>query len=290
MPLVSIVIATYNRVHLLREAIQSALVQTFSDFELIVCDDGALKETKDLCESFNDTRIKHIVNPLPLGISMNTYSGVVQANTNLIAFLNDDDRWLPEFLSSCAEPMLSDDDIVLSFSDHWIINSSGERLVSETERNSIHYGRAYLNRGCQSDPMSLLGQNAIPLAMASVFRKSAVDWSRYSEKVGGAYDRFISYCLIISGGKVFYFNERLTEYRVHAHNASGTRGLLNALERVYVNETILNDPRCERIASKVRNECSSHHKQVVKGYLRQFALFRATSSFAAYLFGRSWHA
>ncbi len=98
MPLVSIVVATLNRIHYLKQAIRSALAQTFTDFELLVCDDGGLVGTRELCEQFGDQRIHHIVNVSPLGIALNNYSGAMAANSDLIAFLNDDDRWTPRFL------------------------------------------------------------------------------------------------------------------------------------------------------------------------------------------------
>lgn len=70
MASVSIVITTFNRTIYLKEAILSALSQTFADFELLVCDDGGLEETRSLCDSFDDRRIRHIVNPERLGIAM----------------------------------------------------------------------------------------------------------------------------------------------------------------------------------------------------------------------------
>ena len=62
---ISIITTTFNRPNYLKEAIGSALSQTFSDFELLVCDDGGREETRVVCESFKDARIRHIVNSSP---------------------------------------------------------------------------------------------------------------------------------------------------------------------------------------------------------------------------------
>jgi len=145
-----------------------ALAQSFTDFELLVCDDGALEETRQLCESFGDPRIKHIVNEFPRGIAMNTLRGISQASGEMVAILNDDDRWESDFLLKCLEPLLRDTNVVLVFSDHWLIDGSGRRLINETEEVFRSFGRSTLSSGRIEDPVRLLADNAIPLAMGSV--------------------------------------------------------------------------------------------------------------------------
>jgi glycosyltransferase involved in cell wall biosynthesis len=58
MPLVSVVIPTFNRPTLLAEAIRSILLQTFEDFELIVADDGSEAETRTLLSDLRDRRVR----------------------------------------------------------------------------------------------------------------------------------------------------------------------------------------------------------------------------------------
>jgi hypothetical protein len=219
------------------------------------------------------------VNDSRLGIAMNTYSGVMRANSGLIAFLNDDDRWTPEFLAKCVPPLLTDANTMLVFSDHWWIDSDGQCLPKETEEISSFYGRSSLRAGQVAEPLKLFAANSIPLAMASVFRKSAVDWKLYSNRVEGAYDYFLSYCLLKSGGKIVYVAERLTEYRTHGRSASAEFNLANTRGAAYVNELVLHDSRFLSIREDVRAKCIGHENHLAKLSLRRLDVLSAARHF-----------
>lgn len=270
MPAVSIITTTFNRTEYLRQAIQSVISQTFADYELLVCDDGGLDETKRLCESFRDERILHTVNPARLGIAMNTYAGISRARSDVIAFLNDDDRWTKDFLAKCAAPLLNDPDVVLTFADHWLIDATGTRLAGATDANTREYGREGLAPGPVDDPVRLMVRLSIPLAMAAVFRKSNVDWRMYSRKVEGAYDSYIAYSLLRSHGKVVYVPERLTEYRVHDGGASAEFHLNTTEGLAYVHGLILQDPAFKSIAKEIRGKYLGFEKHLVKLALVRF--------------------
>jgi len=280
LPAVSVVTTTLNRPHYLKEAIRSALSQTFEDFELLVCDDGGREETKCLCDSFHDTRIRHIVNDSPLGIALNTYSGVMHAGSDLIAFLNDDDRWTPQFLENCASPLLTDANTVLCFCDHWLIDAEGKILIRETDSNSLHYGRSSLAPGRVAEPLKLIVSNSVPLAMGSVFRKSAVHWGLYSKKVEGAYDYFLSYCLLRSGGKIVYVSERLTEYRIHSCSAGAAEfNLTNSTAAAHVLDLILNDPLFHSVARDIQSQAIGIEDHLTKLFFRRLDLVSAGRHF-----------
>jgi glycosyltransferase involved in cell wall biosynthesis len=270
MPAVSIVTTTFNRTEYLKQAIQTVISQKFSDFELLVCDDGGLEETKRLCESFHDERILHTVNPTRLGIAMNTYSGIVRTRSDVIAFLNDDDHWTNDFLSMCAVPLIEDPDVVLAFSDHWLIDSSGTRLIGATDANTREYGRDDLAAGPVADPIQLMIKLSVPLAMAAVFRKSKVDWGMYSKKVEGAYDSYIAYSLLRDHGKVIYVPQRLTEYRTHGGGASAEFHLNTTEGLAYVHGLILQDPAFKSIAKEMRSKYLGFEKHLVKLSLVRF--------------------
>jgi glycosyltransferase involved in cell wall biosynthesis len=60
MPTISVIIPTYNRAHLIGASIASVLAQTYTDFELIVVDDGSTDDTEQQVHGFNDPRITYI--------------------------------------------------------------------------------------------------------------------------------------------------------------------------------------------------------------------------------------
>jgi glycosyltransferase involved in cell wall biosynthesis len=101
MSRVSVVLPTYNRASTLRRAVESVLAQSWSDFELIVVDDGSTDGSADGLESL-DPRIS-VVRRENGGVAAARNSGLLEAGGDLIAFIDSDDEWRPYFLAlACA--------------------------------------------------------------------------------------------------------------------------------------------------------------------------------------------
>lgn len=98
-PLVSVVLPTYERGHVLEHAIESVLAQTYEQFELIVVDGGSTDETPTVIESFADSRITYLRREEPTGVSAARNVGVQEGEGDLIAFIDSDDRWFDEKLA-----------------------------------------------------------------------------------------------------------------------------------------------------------------------------------------------
>src|SRR4030043_1639450 len=98
MPFFTVVIPTYNRSAFLKEALQSVLDQTFQDFEVLVIDDHSTDNTKEVVESFYDDRITYILNDRARGGAGTRNAGIFRARGEWVAFLDDDDIWLPKRL------------------------------------------------------------------------------------------------------------------------------------------------------------------------------------------------
>jgi hypothetical protein len=97
MTMVSIIIPAYNQGHYLGEAIQSALSQTYQDFEVLVIDDGSTDNTAEIARSFSDPRIQYIYQD-NRGLSGARNTGVRHARGEYITYLDSDDQFLPEKL------------------------------------------------------------------------------------------------------------------------------------------------------------------------------------------------
>lgn len=101
-PLISIVMATYNRSGILRYSINSVIRQTYSNWELIVIGDHCTDDTQEVVASFRDPRITFINLPVRHGEqSAANNAGVEQAHGDVIAFLNHDDLWMESHLELC---------------------------------------------------------------------------------------------------------------------------------------------------------------------------------------------
>ena len=97
-PFFSVVMPTYNRSGLLKEAVRSITDQSFEDFELLIVDDHSTDDTKNAVASFKDSRIKYIVNDRTKGGAGTRNAGIFRAKGHWVAFLDDDDVWLPNKL------------------------------------------------------------------------------------------------------------------------------------------------------------------------------------------------
>tara|TARA_R110002049_G_scaffold306635_1_gene505434 strand:- start:7102 stop:8076 length:975 start_codon:yes stop_codon:yes gene_type:complete len=102
-PLVSVIIPTYNRENMVGNAIKSVLAQTYSNFELIVVDDGSTDNTKTLIEG-NFPEARYIAKPNG-GQASARNKGLEHANGKYIASLDSDDLWGKAFLSSMVSAL-----------------------------------------------------------------------------------------------------------------------------------------------------------------------------------------
>ena len=93
----SIVIPTYNRAQLIVKAIESVLQQTFSDWELIIVDDGSTDNTKDVVQSYSDKRIIYLYQK-NAERSEARNNGIRNATGQYICFLDSDDYYMPDRL------------------------------------------------------------------------------------------------------------------------------------------------------------------------------------------------
>jgi glycosyltransferase involved in cell wall biosynthesis len=98
MPKVSVIIPTHNRANFLRSAIESVLRQTFQDFEIIVVDDASQDRTPEVIKGFPDQRIRYVGHDSHKGQGASRNAGIKNAVAEYVAFLDDDDEWLPEKL------------------------------------------------------------------------------------------------------------------------------------------------------------------------------------------------
>jgi len=96
MPKVSVIIPTYNRSEYVTQAIDSVLAQTYTDYEIIVVDDGSTDKTREVLEPYMD-KITYIYQE-NTGVSAARNTGIKIAKGVWLAFLDSDDEWLPEKL------------------------------------------------------------------------------------------------------------------------------------------------------------------------------------------------
>ena len=123
--LVSVIIPTYNRAEMLREAIESVLCQTYENFELLILDNCSPDHTPDVVASFNDPRIKYLRHQCNIGSSANWTYGVRLAKGMYLSVLADDDKFKPEFINRRIRAFSKADNIAAAFSAYDFCDADG---------------------------------------------------------------------------------------------------------------------------------------------------------------------
>jgi glycosyltransferase involved in cell wall biosynthesis len=120
-PKVSVIIPAYNRCQMLKQAVDSVLSQDFTDFELIVSDDGSTDNTQEMLRAYGNRIL--VIRQENKGVSAARNRGIVSASGDLIAFLDSDDLWMPEKLSEqVAFFNANPDGLICQSEEIWIRN------------------------------------------------------------------------------------------------------------------------------------------------------------------------
>lgn len=168
----SVVIPIYGVEAYISEAIDSILSQTFEDFELLLVDDGSPDDSVDICESFNDSRIR-IIRQKNKGLAGARNTGIRNAKGDFIAFLDGDDLWLPEKLEAHIKHFQANPDVGVSFTSSLIINEN-----SESTNQSLNPKLKNISI------LDLLKSNPIGNGSAAVIRKEVLEEIAYSGEDG----------------------------------------------------------------------------------------------------------
>ncbi|MBD2577590.1 glycosyltransferase [Oscillatoria sp. FACHB-1406] len=129
MPKVSAIIPAYNAEKTLRDTIQSVRQQTFTDWELIVIDDGSTDSTADIIKAIPDDRI-HVFSFPNAGLAESRNRGIDRARGEFVAFLDADDLWTTDKLAAQVEALEQHPEAAVAYSWTDYIDESGQFLRS----------------------------------------------------------------------------------------------------------------------------------------------------------------
>jgi len=162
MPKISVIIPVYNGEQTIRETIESVLDQTFSDFELIVINDGSQDSTLEVVASFKDARLQVFSYP-NAGVSASRNRGLSHASGKFISFLDADDLWAPDKLEAQLKALEENPQAAIAYSwtDH--IDESGQflRPSSHTTINGDVYANLLLGNFLKTGSNVLIRAQAL---------------------------------------------------------------------------------------------------------------------------------
>lgn len=124
MPKVSVVIATYNRAHFIKDAVNSILAQTFSDYEIVIVDDGSKDNTKEIVQGYGE-KVRYFYQANQGKSAAQNYA-VSQSRGEYIALLDDDDIWLPNKLEIQMKGLEENPELGFVCSESDLIDEKGE--------------------------------------------------------------------------------------------------------------------------------------------------------------------
>jgi len=224
LPLVSVLIPSYNHVAYVRAAVESVLGQTCSELELIVIDDASEDGSWGVLQSFTDNRIRLERHEVNLGAHATLNEAMGMAKGDYIAILNSDDVYHPERLEVMVSHLQARPDLAAAFSHYSFIDAAG-LIVRDSVALAAEFPdpRATLGDFVQTMDereirvLSLLARNYLHSTSNLVLRRSVY------EEIGGFsnyryvhdHDFFLRLCQAYRVGLV---EQGLLEYRFHGSN------------------------------------------------------------------------
>jgi len=213
-PKVSVIIPTYNRAHYLKSAVESVLSQEYSDFELIIVDDGSTDGTKELFEGYGDRLIYFRQERAERSAARN--KGISMAKGEYVAFLDSDDVWFPDKLQRQVP--------ILDGAPHSVVLTHGPKQTVDADLNPLS---ASEDGTLRSDDSVLvkretyegyLRSHRIFTSTILIRRSGLLEAGSYDTAINGREDLDLYLRLLLLGYEfAFYPGPPLIKYRLDGH-------------------------------------------------------------------------
>jgi glycosyltransferase involved in cell wall biosynthesis len=222
--LVTIGIPTYSRIKYLKEAVASALAQTYENIEVLISQnphrDGRIRdEIAGYCANMGkwDPRVRHQLLPRDVGPPANFNAIADAASGEFIMMIGDDDRLLPNAIETLIRA--AGEETVLVFSNRYIIDAEGRRDWERTRVHAVELGRDRIAPGKVPDAEICSWQQAAQTE-ASLMRTREFVRLRFREDIDAPDIEFFILLARQRGGFAFV-PELLSEYRWHEDSTTG---------------------------------------------------------------------
>ncbi len=215
-PEVSIVMPVLNGERYIAEAIDSVLAQTYTDYELVLVDDGSTDRTREIVESYTARlRVRYVTHPVRQGISRSVNDGVRSSSGRYITFLDHDDAWMPEMLAVQVGHLAKHPEAGMVHADFQTIDSNGailEESVARCRNRKRPSGRVFRE----------LFFDSFIVAVGAVIRKECFDrFGGFDETLHwGDYHLWLR---IAREYEIHYTPRVLAKYRQHSTQSTRTQ-------------------------------------------------------------------
>ena len=260
-PIVSVIISTYNRTDFLKLTLQSVLNQTIQDFEIIVVDDGTPDdENMFLCQTFE--KVKYIKIENSGGPAKPRNVGIREAKGKYIAFVDDDDIWLPIKLEKQISVLENNPDFGLVHCCCQVVDENG------IEKNEIIGRPGTLDVKHGDVSMRMMGNWTLMMPTPLIRREVVFKVGFFNERMIAAGEDVEYWNRASFFTKFYYIDLPLTRYRIHSLNNSKINKKEYLKLNIY-NKEFLTEYRNKGIVSK-----SDYPKYIQKLVYNQIKMFK----------------
>jgi len=244
-PQVSVIIPTYNRGRVIKEAIDSVLAQDYTEFELIVVDDGSTDHTSDVLDSYRN--VIKVLSQKNRGVSAARNRGIAEASGKFIAFLDSDDLWLPHKLSTQVE----------------FFNKTPDALICQTEEVWIRNGLRVNPKKRHKKPSGMIFKLSLELCLVSpsavMIKRSLFDRVGEFDETLPACEDYDLWLRISSRFPIYLIDTPLIIKRGgHDDQLSSRAGLdkfrIKAIEKI-IKSKLLSDDQHQAAVKTLKKKC-----------------------------------
>ncbi len=261
---VNILLSTYNGERFLADQIRSIQEQTFSDWTLLIRDDGSTDQTRQIIEEFvrEDERIRFI-NPddmTNVGVVKSFHALVKYEQADFYFFSDQDDVWLPEKMQMCLDEadLYPSQEPLMVYTDLTIVNQDLEVLAESMIRSQSHHANTEL--------VQELTENTVTGGVAMFNYALAHMWKDSDQIV--MHDWYLA-LLATALGKLVYIDSPGELYRQHGNNVLGSRNYMKLLKKWLrlSNHWELIKKSQKQAKLLLQNELSEQSLDMVKAYV-----------------------
>jgi glycosyltransferase involved in cell wall biosynthesis len=253
VPIVSIILPTYNRAAFLPAAFESIKSQQFADWELVIVDDGSTDETRELAAQFasGTTQPVRYFSQENKGPSAARNTGLNQASGQYIAFFDSDDIWLPHHLRDCVEGLEANADVDWVYGACSIVDHGTSRVLAEStfyadgephqfmKLKTTTAGKLQIIRDRRAIELLISGAGLYCGLQSSVIRAHVfARGGFYDETLRAAEDQLLAIEALASGCVLAYFDNVHAVYHVHETNSSAACNMIDVERRLRVFEEL----------------------------------------------------
>ncbi|MDF5726716.1 MAG: glycosyltransferase family 2 protein [Rhizonema sp. PD38] len=178
MKKISVIIPVYQVEKYIAATIKSVLEQTYTNFELIIVDDGSTDKSREICQQFTDPRIK-IIFQENRGVAAARNTGIRNAQGEYLALLDADDLWLPEKLAKHVAHLETSPSVGVSFCRSAFIDEQGKPL-----------GIYQISKLQDITPLDLICRTPIGNGSVPVMRREVFEDIKFSDNLYGVVENF----------------------------------------------------------------------------------------------------